>query len=110
MNLFMAQEDYLIVILVHIIIVMGLRCITLKQLLVKSQVGPILSVHHTLVLIRMDGLMQIHTKLMVVMFKVCLADNDRKTEVDAVIKMEVGPPQVAYRRDLQTALRCCSGD
>jgi hypothetical protein len=41
-------------------------------------------------------------------FMVCLADNDRKTEVDAVIKMEVGPPQVLYRRNLQTALRCFS--
>ena len=44
------------------------------------------------------------------MFKVCLADNDRETEVDAVIKMEAGPPQVTYRRDLQTALRCFPGD
>ena len=39
-----------------------------------------------------------------------LTDNDRKTEVDAVIKMEVGPPQVLYRRNLQTALRCFPGD
>jgi hypothetical protein len=43
-------------------------------------------------------------------FMVCLADNDRKTEVDAVIKMEVGPPQVSYRRDLQTAPRCFLSD
>ena len=28
------------------------------------------------------------------------------TEVNAVTKMEVGPPQVLYRRDLQTTLRC----
>jgi len=41
---------------------------------------------------------------------VCLADNDRETEVDAVIKMEVGPPQVLYRRNLQTAPRCFPGD
>ena len=43
-------------------------------------------------------------------FMVCLADNDRETEVDAVIKMEVGPPQVLYRRNLQTAPRCFLGD
>ena len=28
----------------------------------------------------------------------------------AVTKMEEDPPQVTYRRDLQTALRCFSGD
>ncbi len=28
------------------------------------------------------------------------------TEVNAVTKMEVDPPQVSYRRDLQTTLRC----
>src|SRR4030042_5539869 len=28
------------------------------------------------------------------------------TEVNAVTKMEEGPPQVSYRRDLQTTLRC----
>jgi hypothetical protein len=28
------------------------------------------------------------------------------TEVNAVTKMEEGPPQVIYRRDLQTTLRC----
>ena len=39
-----------------------------------------------------------------------LNDNDRKTEVNAVIKMEVGPPQVLYRRNLQTALRCFPGN
>ena len=39
-----------------------------------------------------------------------LNDNDRKTEVNAVIKMEVDPPQVSYRRNLQTALRCFPGD
>ena len=39
-----------------------------------------------------------------------LNDNDRETEVNAVIKMEVGPPQVSCRRNLQTALRCFPGD
>jgi hypothetical protein len=39
-----------------------------------------------------------------------LNDNDCKAEVNAVIKMEVGPPQVSYRRNLQTALRCFLGD
>jgi hypothetical protein len=39
-----------------------------------------------------------------------LTDNDRKTEVIAVIKMGENPPQVSFRRDLQTALRCFSGD
>jgi len=39
-----------------------------------------------------------------------LNDIDQKTEVNAVIKMEVGPPQVSYRRNLQTALRCFPGD
>jgi hypothetical protein len=43
-------------------------------------------------------------------FMVCLTDNDRETEVDAVIKMEVDPPQVLYRRNLQTAPRCFQGD
>jgi hypothetical protein len=39
-----------------------------------------------------------------------LNDNDRKTEVNAVIKMEEGPPQVSYRRNLQTTLRCFTGN
>jgi hypothetical protein len=39
-----------------------------------------------------------------------LNDNDRETDVNAVTKMEEDPPQVTYRRDLQTALRCFSGD
>ena len=39
-----------------------------------------------------------------------LNDNDCKAEVNAVTKMEVGPPQVLYRQYLQTALRCFSGD
>jgi hypothetical protein len=39
-----------------------------------------------------------------------LNDNDKVIEVNAVIKMEVGPPQVTYRSDLQTALRCFPGD
>jgi hypothetical protein len=39
-----------------------------------------------------------------------LNDNVRKTEVNAVIKMEVDPPQVLYRRNLQTAPRCFPGD
>jgi hypothetical protein len=39
-----------------------------------------------------------------------LNDNDNVIEVNAVTKMEVGPPQVFYRRDLQTALRCFPGD
>jgi len=30
--------------------------------------------------------------------------------INAVSKMEVGPPQVLYRRNLQTTLRCCPGD
>ena len=30
--------------------------------------------------------------------------------INAVSKMEVGPPQVSYRRNLQTALRCFPGD
>jgi hypothetical protein len=30
--------------------------------------------------------------------------------INAVIKMEVGPPQVLYRRNLQTAPRCFPGD
>ena len=43
--------------------------------------------------------------------QVCaLNDNDRETEVNAVTKMEEDPPQVFYRRDLQTALRCFPGD
>ena len=37
-------------------------------------------------------------------------DNDCKAEVNAVTKMGVGPPQVSYRRNLQTALRCFLGD
>jgi hypothetical protein len=41
---------------------------------------------------------------------VCLADNDRKTGVDAVIKLEDGPPQVSYGRNLQTDPRCFPGD
>ena len=43
-------------------------------------------------------------------FMCALNDNDRKTEVNAVIKMGEGPPQVLYRRDLQTTLRCFLGD
>jgi hypothetical protein len=39
-----------------------------------------------------------------------LTDNDRETEVIAVIKMGEGPPQVSYRRDPQTTLRCFLGD
>ena len=39
-----------------------------------------------------------------------LNDNDNVIEVNAVTKMEVDPPQVTYRRDLQTALRCFPGD
>ena len=39
-----------------------------------------------------------------------LNDNDRETEVNAVIMMGEGPPQVSYRRDLQTTLRCFPGD
>ena len=31
-------------------------------------------------------------------------------EVNAVTKMEEDPPQVFYRRDLQTTLRCFPGD
>ena len=39
-----------------------------------------------------------------------LNDNDNMIEVNAVIKMEVGPPQVSYRRDLQNAPRCFLSD
>ena len=39
-----------------------------------------------------------------------LNDNDRMTEVNAVIKMGEGPPQILYRQDLQTTLRCFPGD
>jgi hypothetical protein len=39
-----------------------------------------------------------------------LNDNYRKMKINAVIKMEEDPPQVSYRRDLQTALRCFPGD
>ena len=39
-----------------------------------------------------------------------LNDNDNVIEVNAVTKMEVDPPQVLYRRDLQTTLRCFPGD
>jgi hypothetical protein len=34
----------------------------------------------------------------------------KRVSVNAVSKMEVGPPQVLYRRNLQTTLRCCPGD
>jgi hypothetical protein len=39
-----------------------------------------------------------------------LNETGRETGLNAVIKMEVDPPQVSYRRDLQTALRCFPGD
>jgi len=39
-----------------------------------------------------------------------LNETGRKTGINVVIKMGEGPPQVSYRRDLQTALRCYSGD
>ena len=39
-----------------------------------------------------------------------LNDNDNGIEVNAVTKMEEDPPQVTYRRDLQTTLRCFPGD
>jgi hypothetical protein len=46
-------------------------------------------------------------------FRVCL-DCSRPQKsggaINAVTKMEVGPPQVFYRRNLQTALRCFPGD
>ena len=47
-----------------------------------------------------------------VLAKVC-ALNDcvpKRVAINAVSKMEVGPPQVLYRRNLQTALRCFPGD
>ncbi|MCX6322019.1 MAG: hypothetical protein NTX93_09515 [Bacteroidia bacterium] len=37
-------------------------------------------------------------------------DKDQQTEVNVVTKMEVDPPQVLYRRDLQTTLQCFPGD
>ena len=37
-------------------------------------------------------------------------DNDKGIEVNAVTKMEEDPPQVTYRSDLQTTLRCFPGD
>jgi len=43
-------------------------------------------------------------------FMCALNDNDKGIEVNAVTKMEEDPPQVTYRRDLQTALRCFPGD
>ena len=45
---------------------------------------------------------------------VCMCALNEATSKDvafsAVIKMEEGPPQVLYRRDLQTAPRCFPGD
>ena len=49
--------------------------------------------------------------ILTVLVHVCaLNDNDNVIEVNAVTKMEEDPPQVTYRRNLQTALRCFPGD
>jgi hypothetical protein len=41
---------------------------------------------------------------------VCLEWDRLNIGINAVIMMGEGPPQVSYRRDLQTALRCFPGD